>query len=126
MTQYWVVGANVCGQDMTEKFIKHGFWFGDKDTAQAKIDEIQVGDRIAIKRMLGQGAKEVAIKAIGVVEDVGQYNALTPIASNFKIFYIKWISLMTDDRKVPFSGFGGTIHGDFNGSEPISRQIFSL
>ena len=42
MTQYWVVGATVSGEDMTEKFIKHGFWFGDKDTAQDKIDKIAV------------------------------------------------------------------------------------
>jgi len=126
MTHYWVVGANVSGQDMTEKFIKHGFWFGDKDAAQDTIDKIKIGDRMAIKRMLGHGAKDVAIKAIGVVEDVEQYNALTPVASKFKIIYVKWISLLTEDRKVPFSGFGGTIHGTLDGTEPISKQIFSL
>jgi hypothetical protein len=126
MTQYWVVGATVSGQGMTEKFIKHEFWFGDKDTAQDKIDKIQIGDRMAIKRMLGHGAKDVAIKTIGVVEDIGQYNALTPVASNFKIIYVKWIFLLTEDRKVPFSGFGGAVHGPFDGTEPISKQIFSL
>jgi len=37
--------------------------------------------------MLGHGAKEVEIKAIGIVEKVGKYEAM-----NFHILYVKWLS----------------------------------
>jgi len=85
-----------------------GIWFGDKESAQDDIAKIQAGDRIAIKKMLGHGAKEVEIKAIGIVEKVGKYEAM-----NFPILYVKWLSLIDESgqgRRVPFSGFGGTIH----------------
>ena len=105
---YWVVGATVQGEDLSADFIQKGIWFGDKESAQDDIAKIQAGDRIAIKKMLGHGAKEVEIKAIGIVEKVGKYEAM-----NFPILYVKWLSLIDESgqgRRVPFSGFGGTIH----------------
>ncbi len=119
MPKFWIVGSTVSGQDMVAIFIKHGLWFGDKDTAQNKIDQIAVGDRIALKKMKGRGATEVAIKAIGVVEEIGEYNAL-----NFKIIYVNWIR--TEGKTTPFSGLGGTIRGPLGQSEDIVSSIFNL
>jgi hypothetical protein len=121
MPKYWIAGAMVSNQNMVETFIKHNFWFGDKETAQDKIARIKKGDRMAIKKMLGQGASKVAIKAIGIVEEIGNYNAL-----QFRIVYVNWVDFRDEDRKVPFSGFGGTIHGPYDGSEPIIQEIFTL
>ena len=119
MPRFWVVGSKVSGQDLVATFINHGFWFGDKDTAQDKIAQIAVGDRLAIKKMLGQGATDVAIKAIGVVEDIGDYNAL-----NFRIVYVNWIGI--EGKTAPFSGLGGTIHGPFDQSDNRVAAIFNL
>jgi hypothetical protein len=118
--QYWVVGATTKGQDMIDYFVNHGFWFGDKPEVQDTIEKIRPSDRIAIKRMIGRGAKEVAIHAIGVVEEVQNHKAL-PI----KMIYVRWIHL-PEDRKVPFGGFGGTIHGPYSKTEPKMQEIFML
>jgi hypothetical protein len=89
--QYWVVGAmlaaNAAG-DMYEIFVKRGYWdygydpdycnSGNPNHAQydkeypgeaALRNQIKAGDRIAIKAMLGQGSKEIRIRAIGIVKE---------------------------------------------------------
>lgn len=47
MAQYWVVGATVDDQDLTQEFIDHGLWFADAGGAQDRIEQISSGDRIA-------------------------------------------------------------------------------
>lgn len=121
MANYWIVGATVSGQDMTKWFVKHGFWFGDKDTAQADIAKIQKGDRIAIKKMRGQGATTVDINAIGVVEDIGEFNAM-----EFRMIFVNWISLLGEGKQAPFKGLGATIHGPFSSSDEIVDLVFNL
>lgn len=120
MPNYWVAGANVDKQDMTDHFIDHGFWFADAQGVQDLIETIQPRDRIAIKRMLGQGATEIAIKALGVVQKAEYYEAL-----RFKMVYVDWIGL-TEDRRVPFGGFGAALHGPFPGRDDRMREIFWL
>jgi hypothetical protein len=120
VAQYWIVGATVDGQDMTDAFVKHGFWFADAVGAQEPAASIRPGDRIAIKRMLGQGATEVAIKALGVVEEVGDYEAL-----NFRMIYVTWISLR-EERRVPFRGWGAAIHGPYAKTDPVIKDVFPL
>jgi hypothetical protein len=120
LPNYWVAGATVDGQDMKDDFIAHGFWFADAEDAQEHIKEIKPGDRMAIKRRLGQGATQVAIHALGVVEKVAQYKAL-----DFRMIYVKWIRI-SPERRVPFSGFGAALHGPFPGTKPVVRKIFSL
>ena len=120
MVNYWIVGANVDNQDMTDEFVKHGFWFADALGAQQSIAQIQRGDRVAIKRMLGRGATEVAIKALGVVEKVASYAAL-----GFQMVYVTWIPLV-DDRRAPFQGWGAAIHGPYSKADQAIQNVFSL
>ncbi len=117
---YWIVGATVEDQDMSGDFIERGFWFGTRDTAQTTIENIVPGDRIAIKSLLGQGATQVLIKAIGIVTSIRSYNA-----TEFRFLYVDWIDLRKEDRKVAFSGFGGTIH-NVDGASEIAGQVFRL
>jgi len=72
-----------------------------------KSDEIRPGDRMAIKRLIRRGSPSVAIHAIGVVEKTERHAAL-PI----RTIYVRWIRL-PENRKVPFSGYAGTIYGPF-------------
>ncbi len=120
MPSYWVVGATVSAQDMSDDFITRKFWFGDREDAQEIINQIAPGDRLAIKSMLGQGATQVAIKAIGIVTHARGFNA-TP----FKFSYVDWLELRQEDRKVPFHGFGSTIRRVDEASD-IARLIFRL
>jgi len=117
---YWVVGATVSLQDMSDDFITRGFWFGDREDVQETINQISAGDRLAIKSMLGQGANQVSIKAVGLVTHSRSFNA-TP----FRFFYVDWLDLRLEDRKVPFHGFGSTIRR-VDGASDIARLIFSL
>jgi len=76
MPNYRLAGAMYGGQDdQTEKFVRRGYWrLGWDDDAQPamalKRDEIQPGDRIAIKSRLGKGSSNIRIKAIGTVREI--------------------------------------------------------
>ncbi len=81
--QYWVVGATWGGtEDVLPKFIKRGYWycwdankFSDEESGvgnsiknrQGRFEKVRPGDRIAVKRLLGQGASEMAVLATGIV-----------------------------------------------------------
>lgn len=120
MSNYWIVGATVQDENMRDEFISRGFWFGDRDSAQDVIDEVQKGDRFAMKRMLGQGATEVEINAIGIVQKANRFAAMP-----FKFFYVDWLDIRSENRRVPFSGLGGTIHR-INREGDLAKQIFRL
>jgi hypothetical protein len=63
MPNYWVVGAMWGGhEDQFEVFVRRGYWFlgwGDKDqpAQAARRDQIQPGDRIAIKKCSARGLR---------------------------------------------------------------------
>lgn len=102
---FWIVGANWSGRDMTDTFIKRGYWemgYDDIDKPEyAKLRSMmKVEDRIAIKSMLGKGARNIRIKAIGIIKDVDKENGR---------IYVNWI-LSNLDRNVPAKGCFGTIH----------------
>ncbi len=120
MPNYWVVGATVSGQNMSDDFLQKGIWFADREDVQERIDRIQKGDRLAIKSLLGQGATQVLIKALGIVTDIRSF-AATP----FKFFYVDWLDIRDENRRVPFHGFGATLHPVLEDSE-IARLIFHL
>ena len=105
---------------MSGDFIRRGFWFGDREDVQTTINQIAEGDRIAIKSMLGQGSTQVAIKAIGLVTQ-----AQTVSDTPFKFFYVDWLDLRKEDRKIPFSGLGNTIR-QIDGLSELAGQIFRL
>jgi hypothetical protein len=122
MPSYWVVGAMWGGHDdQKDTFIRRGYWeLGWEDQDQpaqaARRDQIQPGDRIAVKRMLGQGATEIEIRALGVVREVDPKD---------KRVYIDW--LVSDlQRRVASKGCFQSIHGPFAPDDPWTRQVFQL
>lgn len=68
--------------------------------------------------MLGHGATEVDIKAIGAIEEVGDYKAL-----DFRMVYVKWIPV---NKRVPFDGFGRAVNGPLIETDNRVPAIFSL
>jgi hypothetical protein len=122
MAKYWVVGAMYGGNnDQAPKFIRRGYWvlgWSDADAPdQAKRrDQIGVGDRIAIKRMMGKGATEIRITALGVVTEVDEED---------KRVYVTWIA---DDlnRVVESRGCFQSIHGPFEADDPWVKEVFRL
>ena len=119
--QYWVVGASWGGrEDQAPVFIKRGHWFlgydDDKAPDQAaRRDQIRAGDRIAIKKMMGQGASTVRVTAIGIVKDVDD---------DMRV-YVAWI--LTDlDCVVEGRGCFKSVHGPFGAADPWTREVFQL
>lgn len=122
MPNYWIVGAMWGGHDdQLDVFIRRGYWYlGYKDADQpsqaARRDQIQPGDRIAIKRMLGQGSPNIEIRALGVV---------TEIDPEDKRVYVRWaVSDLT--REVPAKGCFQSIHGPFAEDDEWTRRAFQL
>ena len=107
--------------DQSDKFIRRGYWFlgwSDADQpAQAKRrDEIRPGDRIAIKRMLGQASPNIEIRALGVVREIDDED---------KRVYIDW--LVRDlNRQVAARGCFQSIHGPFAESDDWVKEAFKI
>ena len=122
MPNYWVVGAMWGGQDdQSEKFIRRGYWFlgwDDKDQPlQAKLrDQIKPGDRIAIKKMLGQGSPNIAIRALGVVKEIDDED---------KRVYIDWF-VKGLERQVPSRGAYKSIRGPFSEDDDWVKEVFHI
>src|ERR1022692_1126553 len=78
-TKYWVCGASwpEAKIDHLDEFTKKGIWYfgydpkdpGHKGSLHLR-SQMRVGDRIALKRMLGQGSRKIAIRAIGTIKQV--------------------------------------------------------
>lgn len=122
MGNYWVVGAMWGGHDdQYEKFVRRGYWFlgwsNEQQPAQAQLrNQIKPGDRIAIKKKLGQGERDIQIRAIGVVQEVDPDD---------KRVYVNWL-LTGLDRRVPSRGFFSSIHGPLTSSDEWVRTAFLL
>jgi len=132
MQQYWVVGAAFGGKDdALTTFKRRGYWYcwdANKHHAvdaatqpsvarqQERLKMISVGDRIAVKRLLGQGSKEIAILALGIVTDVD--------TDEWRV-YVNWV-VDPVDRRVPIHGCAASIHGPFSGDDPWVQQVFQL
>ena len=93
-------------------------WDKEEQPEQFKTGEkIQVGDRIAIKRMKGKGESDIRILHIGIVKGV--------IAEAKKvIFVVDWVAKDLD-RDVESRGCFKSIHGPFPKDEWIEK-IFCL
>lgn len=122
MANYWVVGAMWEGHDdQSEKFIRRGYWFlGWTDTdqpAQAKLrDQMRPGDRIAIKRMLGQGSPNIAIRALGLVKEIDEDD---------KRVYVDWF-VKGLEREVPSRGAYQSIRGPFTEDDEWVKEVFHI
>ncbi len=122
MSNYWVVGAMWGGQDdQAEKFIRRGYWFlgwsDDEQPLHAKLrDQMQSGDRIAIKRMLGKGSPNIAVHALGVI---------TEIDENDRRVYVDWL-VKGLERQVPSKGCFASVHGPFHPDDPWVKEVFQI
>jgi len=120
---YWVVGAMWGGHDdHLEEFVRRGHWhlgWADEDQPglAASRAKILPGDRIAIKRMLGQGAREIEIRALGVVTENDHEE---------KRVYVRW-AVWDLRRTVESKGCFGSIHGPFGAdAQEWIRRVFQL
>ena len=136
MPQYWLVGANWGGYDMTDIFVRRGYWVmgyddEDNETYTQRRDSMEAGDGVAIKAMLGQGARDIQIKAIGVVIGLGELEAAIDkekgvTGKTRRRVYVDWKNTFDKrERRVPISGNMGTIHGPYDLTDRIN-DIFRL
>ena len=106
---------------MTEVFLRRGYWqLGYSDGAspdqESRRDTIVEGDRIAIKRMLGQGSSDILIRSLGIVKEIDTGDGT---------IYVDW--LVNDlDRKVVSKGCYKSIHGPFSADDDWIRMVFCL
>lgn len=116
---YWVVGAMWGSDDQFDVFIRRGYWMlgwsNDDQPVQAeRRDQIKPGDRIGIKRMLGKGATEIEIRALGVV---------TEIDPEDKKIYVDWL-VKNLHRRIPSHGCFSSIHGPFQSKDEWIKDTF--
>ncbi len=129
MSNYWLVGAMPGGGgegDRFKEFTNGGFWSGwqpgtydkesrstatneDIEKQQAKFKEIKKGDKIAIKKMLGQGATDIEIRAIGIV------TGTDTDPKKWRID-VKWLDNFKP-RRVPIHGATRAINGPYTPDE---------
>lgn len=117
--QYWLVGANWDGTDKTGIFVRRGYWEMGYEDAQkpdyAQLrEQMEAGDRIAIKSRGGKGAEYIYVKAVGIVKEND---------SDEGRVYVDWL-LSGIDRKVPSKGKFKTIHPPL--SEENEEWIHSI
>lgn len=124
---YWVVGAMFGGQDdQCEMFVRRGYWYcwdpkkpRDRDIpeeVQERFRKVQVGDRIAVKRLLGRGSSEIEIRALGIVTDIDL---------NEWWVYVNWL-LTGIERRVQIHGCVGSIHGPYDYNDDWTRAVFCI
>jgi len=124
MTQYWVVGAMWGGyDDQSDVFLRRGYWFlgyddSDQPDQAARRAQIQPGDRIAIKRMLGQGSPNIEIRAIGIVREID---------TDDNRVYVDWVlDLRNENRIVNSKGCYKSVHGPFPPDDPWTNEVFRI
>jgi hypothetical protein len=120
---YWLVGATEdqgCGYDNSTDWQEEGIWKlmwdeGVKPAYDAKLVQMQVGDRIAIKAMRGQGQPTIRIKAIGIIKSV---------SIEGRLVVVNWV-VENMNRVVASKGCYGTLHGPFAKDNWV-RRVFCL
>lgn len=130
---YWVVGAMWGGNDdVLDTFIERGYWYcwdiGEKNMAGSdagnsvaaqrdRFRQIKKGDRIAVKKMLGRGAKEIEVRALGIVKDVD--------SDEWRV-YMNWLTTPEFSRRVPIKGCAASVHGPFQNNDLWVREVFCI
>ena len=121
--QYFLGGAYWNNEDQYPDFIESGRWEtgSDKKTRDCLpcLEQMQNGDRIAIKKMLGQGSSQIQIRAIGIIKLVD---------TDRGIVYVDWIRKGMK-RKVDSSNAFSTLHGPYLNTGKHAdwiNQIFCL
>jgi hypothetical protein len=120
-TQYFLVGSMFANGtiDMLPEFLKRKYWYNGylrtHSGYNAVFDQVQVGDRLAVKRLNGQAAKDMRILALGIVTDIDD-DGIT--------LYVNWI-IQFNQKVVPMAGCTGTIIGPMAKSS-ARAEIFSI
>ncbi len=120
--QYWVVGATWGrDNDQFEVFIREGYWLlgwedEDQPIQTRRRDQIQPGDRIAIKKRSASNKSKIEIRAIGFVTEINPENHRV---------YVRWV--VSDlHHEVPSRGCFASIHGPFSGDDDWTQRAFQL
>ncbi|WP_287030952.1 hypothetical protein [Pseudomonas sp. UBA6310] len=115
-----------------DKFLKRGYWYcwdiGEESGAESdagnsvatqreRFKKIEIGDRIAVKKMLGQGATEIEIRALGIVKDVDP--------KEWRV-YVSWITGAEFSRRVSIKGCAASVHGPFQGNDRWVHETFCI
>lgn len=123
---YWLVGASWGGvEHQDERFVKGGFWLlgWEQGHQPQKASQLQEGDRIAIKRMRGQGNKGIRIMHLGIIRSV------IPDV-NKVLCTVDWVATNLKRDIEDGRGAYASIHGPYAMSDPNStewlREIFAL
>lgn len=121
MTKYWVVGASWGGIDhQDQRFVEQGIWMlGWEDGQQPqRAANMQAGDRIAIKRMKGQGQTGIRILHLGIIKGV-------ILDTNRVICTVNWVATNLDRDVSEGRGCFQSVHGPYEHDSWI-QQIFCL
>jgi len=122
---YWVVGAMFGGSDDNlPRFLRRGYWYcwDPRDNTEVppvvanRFPRINVGDRIAVKRLLGAGATEIEIRALGIITDAD--------LAEWRV-YVDWV-VPDLSRRVPMHGCAGSLHGPYQDTDAWVRDVFLL
>ena len=79
---------------------------------------MRAGDRIAIKRMLGYGSPNIAVRALGVIKEVDDEEN-----EERTYVYVDWFEKDLE-REVPSRGAFNAIHGPYTAEIPGSKRRF--
>ena len=132
---YWCVGAAYNGTDHQDmKWVSQGIWrlgwdYSGDHNAQDQINltnQIKVGDRIAIKRMLGGNRIGIRVLHIGIVKGV----LSDPENDKSPLFSVDWLITNLDRVLEGGSDKGNpqlikSIHGPFPPSD-WRNAVFSV
>jgi hypothetical protein len=117
-TKYWLVGASWGGTDhQDEAFVSKRMWMlgWEEGSQHQKASQITAGDRIAIKRLLGQGQTGIRILHIGIVRGV--------ILDTDKIVCtVDWVVTHLDRVIGESKGCFKSVHGPYLKSDSSSKQ----
>ncbi|POA35596.1 MULTISPECIES: hypothetical protein [unclassified Pseudomonas] len=121
---YWVVGASWGGvEHQDKKFVDEGYWMlGWKENDQPdqfkRASQIKPGDRIAIKRMKGQGRSGIRIFHLGIVNGV-------VLETNKVICTVNWVAIDLNRNIEESRGCFASIHGPFAHDSWV-QEVFCL
>lgn len=121
---YWVVGASWGGVEHQDKrFVEEGYWMlgwkeNDQPDQYKRASQIKLGDRIAIKRMKGQGQTGIKIFHIGIVKGV-------ILETNKIICTVNWVATELNRNIEESRGCFASIHGPFLHDSWV-QEVFCL
>ena len=124
MSNYWVVGASWGGiEHQDQKFVHGGYWMlgweeKDQPSQFALAEQMKSGDRIAIKRMKGQGQTGIKIFHIGIIRNV-------ILETNKVICTVNWVATDLQIDIEESKGCFKSIHGPFEKDQWVEK-VFCL